>query len=169
MAIDYRHECGHQGGTYDAWNTGEDRPAHGLCLACRAARIGEEICFARFGAPPKSGRSRNYREGTPEEGVSCYEMIGGGIQWIGWYFGMAERPLFMGQGIIVGWGSDGEPLVRVRTIRRATAAQKHEGLMSERGAPVPVAGGLLPAWALTQSGGRTAWALSAKAPFEACG
>jgi hypothetical protein len=63
--------------------------------------------------------SHNYREGTQESGVSVYEIVDGDIQYCGWYFDIAERPLYYGKGTIIGWGSDGEPLVTVSSIKKA--------------------------------------------------
>jgi hypothetical protein len=123
MATYYRHCCGHTS-LYHPWRTEADVPQADPCQACREARIGETIRFARHGAPPVSQRSRNHRDGTDEEGVSVYEIVGQDIHYTGWYFGIAERPLYLGEGEIVGWGSDGEPLVRMHTIHKATAREK---------------------------------------------
>lgn len=118
MATYYRHDCGHTS-LYEPWKTGPDVPISGLCHACLEARIGEVIEFARHGKPPGSGTSRNYRDRTAEDGISVYEVIDGDIQYCGWYFEIANRPLYRGTGRIVGWGSDGEPLVQIITIKRA--------------------------------------------------
>jgi len=83
------------------------------------ARLGEVIRFARHGAPPAGGCSRNHREQTGEAGVSVYEIVDGDTQYTGWWYGIAERPLYLGTGRIVGWGSDGEPLVEILTIKKA--------------------------------------------------
>jgi hypothetical protein len=118
MATYYRHDCGHTS-LCEPWKTGPDLPLSGLCSVCLQARIGEVITFARHGTPPVSSASRNHRDQTAEEGVSVYEVVNGEIQYCGWYFAIANRPLYRGTGRIVGWGSDGEPLVQILTIAPA--------------------------------------------------
>lgn len=118
MARFYRHDCGHTS-FYGHSGQGDVRTS-GLCPACLEARIGETIHFARHGAAPASGASRNHREGSGEAGVSVYEIVGNAIQYCGWFFEIAARPLYLGEGTIIGWGSDGEPLVQILTIKKAT-------------------------------------------------
>lgn len=70
--------------------------------------VGETRMFFRCGPAPASGVSRNFREGTAEAGVSCY--------W--WPYatslaGLAERDWYCGQGRLLGFGSDDEPIVEV--------------------------------------------------------
>ena len=70
--------------------------------------VGESRTFFRCGPPPVSGASRNYREGTSEAGVSCY--------W--WPYatslaGFADRDWYCGQGRLLGFGSDDEPIVEI--------------------------------------------------------
>ena|SRR5436190_22806324 len=113
----YVYTCGHKG--LAGLSGHREIPCEALCAACRDARIGEVIAFARHGNPPGSGTSRNHREQTGEVGVSVYEVKGGEIQYCGWYFEIAARPLFLGTGRIVGWGSDGEPLVKILRITKA--------------------------------------------------
>ncbi len=88
----------------------------GLCLRCKAARIGEEIDFARYGDAPE--RSYNHRDDVAEEGVSVYELIDGEPRLVGWYFEIILRQQYRGRGVIVGWGSDGEPLVKILSIAK---------------------------------------------------
>ena len=88
------------------------RDVNNFCPTCREARIGTEIEFVRFGAPV--GRSMNHQTGCAESGMSVYE-IGVGI--IRSEF--ADRPAYTGRGVIVGYGSDDEPLVRAITCKRA--------------------------------------------------
>ena len=126
MAIYNRHKCGHFS-TRDHWKSGPDVLVDSLCVACRAARIGEEIEFARFGRPPASGQSLNHRDGCAEAGVSVYEVVGGEPQFCGWYFNFLSRPEYRGRGIITGWGSDGEPLVKILKIRRMRVARTVSG------------------------------------------
>lgn len=92
-----------------------DRP----CVECRAARVGQTIRFLRFGEMPESGASFNYRDRTDEDGVSVYEVLKGRAVLAGWHFGFLARTAYRGTGVIVGWGSDGEPLVgEVTGLRR---------------------------------------------------
>lgn len=117
MAIYYVRDCGHK--TMKAmWGTGEDTPLSGLCLECREARIGQVIEFVRYGKPPVSGVSQNHRDGYAESGVSVYEVVNGEPQYVGFHFGFLSRPAYVGKGVIVGWGSDGEPLVEIQSIKR---------------------------------------------------
>ncbi len=118
MATYYIYECGHHG-LKDAWGKGDDQAVGGLCVNCRAARVGQQIEFVRYGKLPASGSSRNHREQVAEDGVSVYEVVNGQPQLVGWHFGITDRPAYSGHGEIVGWGSDGEPLVRVQSLRRA--------------------------------------------------
>lgn len=118
MARYYRHTCGHTS-LYGAWEHGAEVPCSDPCHECRMARVGEVIAFARHGKPPVSGASRNHRDGTGEVGVSVYEIVDGEINYCGWYFDIADRPLYRGTGHIVGWGSDGEPLVNILTIKKS--------------------------------------------------
>ena len=119
MATYWLRDCGH----YEArspWGDATPAPLSGLCRACRAARIGETIEFLRFGAIPVSGRSSNHRDETTEEGVSVYEIRDGRPLLVGWHFGFHGRAAYRGTGLIVGWGSDEEPLIRVISCRRVS-------------------------------------------------
>lgn len=123
MATYYYHsECGHEQGVADHWKTG---PAivipRSTCAHCKRARIGKTITFLRFGKPP--AQSRNHRDGTIEAGVSVYEIKNGKAQLEGWHYGFLNRPAFIGTGKICGWGSDGEPVVQILTIRKCSAKQ----------------------------------------------
>lgn len=118
MATYWIRDCGHES-LRDAWGRGGNERLSGLCRECKAARIGEVIQFVRHGQPPASGASTNHRDRTAEEGVSVYEIVNGAPQYVGWHFGISKRSAYTGKGRIVGWGSDGEPLVEVLSIRRA--------------------------------------------------
>lgn len=120
MARYYRHRCSHTS-LYKPWKSGPDVPCGDLCSACKEARIGEIIEFARHGKAPASGISHNARDRTAEAGVSVYEIVKGEIQYCGWWFSIAERPLYRGKGEVVGWGSDGEPLVSIIECGRVEA------------------------------------------------
>ncbi len=93
-----------------------------LCAQCQQSRIGEIIDFIRYGEPPLV--SQNHREGAMEAGVSVYELINGEPVLIGWYFDFLDRPKFKGRGKIVGWGSDGEPLVKIITVWKISPTEK---------------------------------------------
>ena len=79
---------------------------------CRRGReIGDVIEFVRYGKPVET--SRNHRDGITEPGMSVYLLDGDEIVFVGWWFGIVERPAYRGRGRIVEWGSDGEPVVEV--------------------------------------------------------
>jgi len=104
--------CGHT----RPWCDGV-REINNFCPACREARIGAEIKFVRFGAPVK--QSTNHQTGCAETGMSVYEIGVGTIR-----SEFADRPAYTGRGVIVGYGSDDEPLVRAITCRRATKSMR---------------------------------------------
>ena len=87
--------------------------------ARRQSLVGKRIPFLRFGDIPASGQSRNFRDGHSEGGVSCYEILADGSpNMCGWPFGIMEgRPKISGTGIVIGWGSDGEPLIDSKSIQ----------------------------------------------------
>lgn len=122
MAAYWLHTCGHSS-TRDPWGRGETA-IHTVCAACRQARVGETIQFARYGKAPVSGKSLNHREQVSEAGLSVYEIVEGRVDFVGWHFGITDRPLYLGTGIIVGWGSDGEPVVRLVAMKKATRKQQ---------------------------------------------
>jgi hypothetical protein len=68
--------------------------------------IGTINYFYRVGSLPASGRSRNYRDGTIEEGVSVYA-----FPEVDSFAGFKEADWWIGKGKVVGFGSDGEPLI----------------------------------------------------------
>ena len=81
------------------------------------------IIFVRFGEIPRTGRSKNYSTGQEEAGVSVYEAIerDGRIQIIvpSMTYGVhVTLSAFVGEqahiveGEVIGYGSDGEPLLR---------------------------------------------------------
>ena len=118
----YEYECGCkscQGGR----GTGAVEKISGLCLGCRTERIGQRIDFLRFGSVPSAGHSTNHRDRTTESGVSVYEVVAGKAVLVGWSFGFTDRPAWVGTGTITGWGSDGEPLVKVETVRKAKKSE----------------------------------------------
>lgn len=122
----YVRDCGcmELAGEVPSWcQAREPRPLSGLCFDCRKARIGETIEFVRFGNLPNGGRSYNHRDKTEEDGVSVYEVKGGVIQFVGFYCDFAERPAYRGKGVIVGWGSDGEPLVKPGRVHKVSATE----------------------------------------------
>lgn len=121
MASYYTMDCGHQT-LRDAWGNQPAETLAGLCKDCKAARIGDQIDFIRFGAAPVV--SFNHRDGVAEEGVSVYEIKNGKADLVGWYFGFTNRPAYRGKGVIVGWGSDGEPLVKIMKIKKLSPKQK---------------------------------------------
>ena len=102
------------------WNHSADLEVCNLhvgdeCQDCRP-QIGQVVEFVRFGDPVE--HSRNSRDNYDEPGMSCYLVIDGRLSLVGWHFGFTDRPAYRGTGELVGWGSDCEPLVVVRTIRK---------------------------------------------------
>lgn len=81
--------------------------------------IGDEIEFVRHGKAPASGTSTNHRDGTHEKGLSVYMLIDGQPHYVGYWFVIAQKPAYRGRGVVVGWGSDCEPLVEVISMKRA--------------------------------------------------
>jgi hypothetical protein len=121
MATYWTHRCGCR---VSDGTTGPDREETigRDCLDCRTARLGERIRFVRFGHLPESGTSTNHRDRVAEDGVSVYEVRDGKADLVGWYFDFLSRPAYRGVGKVVGWGSDGEPLVKVESARRVYGA-----------------------------------------------
>jgi len=73
--------------------------------------VGDIVEFVRHGNPVEF--STNHQDGTLEVGMSCYLLAGSEVKYVGFWFDIASRPAFIGTGEVVGWGSDGEPLVKV--------------------------------------------------------
>ena len=108
-----QYACGHK----SEWGT-EGYVSKRPCYSCRAAKIGQRIKIVRFGTPV--AQSRNWAENRLEKGMSCYEI---GVDVIRSEF--AERAdVYIGTGVLVGFGSDDEPLVAEAKVRRASAKQK---------------------------------------------
>ena len=85
--------------------------------------------FVRFGKPPISGKSRNYRDNFNEKGVSVYEMIdlGNGLfearnnvtLALGLSGGISERDIYVVYGDATNAiGSDGETLVAMKSYKK---------------------------------------------------
>jgi hypothetical protein len=109
--------CGHK----PYWNDGcsDDYVAKSLCYQCLKALIGTEVEFIRFGAPPKSGQSRNHAENKLEAGVSCYLIQNGKIMdTVRGEF--LDRQPYIGKGVMVDTGSDDEIIVEIITCRKAS-------------------------------------------------
>lgn len=134
VAVVTTHECGCESEEYrehNGWDAGRDlyvrvrsRHVAAACFDCRTTRIGTDIEFVRFGTPVEF--SRNHADGTAEEGMSCYEIVDGRAKLTGWHFDITERKAYRGVGTILSWGSDGEPLVKVKTIKPIRAAVRDE-------------------------------------------
>ena len=89
----------------------------------RIPKIDETINFIRFGNIVE--KSKNWAEGNTEQGMSVYSLSGDGAaeQTIRTEFS-ENKSAFIGKGRVVGYGSDGEPLVAdVGDIRKATPAE----------------------------------------------
>lgn len=92
-----------------------------------------EFGFVRFGKVPPYGVSVNFSEGVPEKGVSCFPTEiapNGNFQFTRmtsrlWESAMHfmdgnNRPLYRLYGDLVGYGSDGEPLLNVTKAEKIT-------------------------------------------------
>lgn len=87
----------------------------------RAKWAGATPCYVRYGRLPRSGRSRNYADGTLEAGVSVFrgERLASGEARarpgtnyeLGSLLSLRDRPLYIIAGREIGLGSDGEPLL----------------------------------------------------------
>jgi len=88
-----------------------------------------EIRYIRFGKPPESGKSYNPRDNVTEEGVSVYKVrraekgweIVGDSRTLGTAASVADRDIFFVKGEELGTGSDGEPILKVSSFRKAKA------------------------------------------------
>lgn len=86
----------------------------------RQPQIGEKITFIRFGKIVK--KSTNWITKEKEKGMSVYSINSKGAaeQTIRAEF-LERETAYIGQGTVIGYGSDSEPLViKVREIRKAT-------------------------------------------------
>jgi hypothetical protein len=90
---------------------------------------GSTVGYIRFGSLPGGGKSRNHLTGEFEDGVSCYEAIfrpDGSFELLAGpdslrslaSGGLLTRPAYRLWGEVVGKGSDGEPVLRVKRIER---------------------------------------------------
>ena len=94
----------------------------------KGVKVGDVIDFVRHGTPPQSGKSFNHRDQTEEDGLSVYLLDPETEQphYVGWYFDISKRPAYRGRGEVVGFGSDGEPLVHVHHIKRDATLDRSE-------------------------------------------
>lgn len=84
----------------------------GLCWECKKKLIGTRQNVVRFGNIPESGHSKNYASNSYEEGVSVY------FEWDNPRGEFQERDKVLKfSAIVVGYGSDDEPLIDADTIK----------------------------------------------------
>jgi hypothetical protein len=85
--------------------------------------IGNKIDFVRLGDAPEDGVSYNYAENCWESGMSVYMILDGKLANVV----RAEfegRPIYIGKGIMVDTGGDGEPVVaNFERMKKATKKQ----------------------------------------------
>jgi hypothetical protein len=97
--------------------------------ASAAKAEGATPCYLRYGDPPSGGRSRDQRDGSLEAGVSVYRgllcrdgsvlLVAGRREHGAQSTMISDRPLYIVDGVEIGTGSDGEPLLRdARIVRR---------------------------------------------------
>lgn len=114
-----------QTGTWREQNASRDEQYRRIeCEQKRGREIGDVIDFVRYGDPVEN--SFNHRDGTSECGMSVYMLDGAEIVHVGFWFDIASRPAYRGTGVIVGWGSDGEPLVRSNRCERDASLDRSE-------------------------------------------
>jgi hypothetical protein len=86
------------------------------------------VRYVRFGKPPESGFSVNRRDGTAEAGISTHRLIKHNGEWHldhaggGYTTRMDTRPTYELAGELVGYGSDGEPL-----LKNVTSVKPYKG------------------------------------------
>ena len=86
----------------------------------------QEIVFVRFGEIPENGISYNYRDNRHEPGVSVYPAIKVGKQIridmtgmdMSTYLFVQVRTAYFVKGEVVGYGSDGEPCLKIEKKRK---------------------------------------------------
>ncbi|MCL2459414.1 MAG: hypothetical protein FWF31_11375 [Desulfobulbus sp.] len=81
----------------------------------------EEKIYWRKGAPPQSGFSKNHQTGELEVGVSFYRFPTAES-----FAGLKNAAWYRIVGVEVGTGSDGKPVVRVVSARKATQKEIEE-------------------------------------------
>ena len=116
-------KCGHES---DRLNHSFNRVVtfDNLCWECLKALKGTEVDFIRFGKAPEDGFSYNYRENRCEPGVSAYLVQNNEIiDTIRSEF-VDKRAMYVGKGIVTGFGGDGEICVNILKIRKATKRDK---------------------------------------------
>jgi hypothetical protein len=119
------YSCGHFDSRTD-YGTGCYFRLDYECPACKKLRVGTTIEFIRYGKPPK--HSYDHRDKHSLRGVSVYEVGHDGQPLhVGWHFEFLSRPAYRGRGEIVGWGPDGEPLVKIKEIHRLKSQDEKEG------------------------------------------
>jgi hypothetical protein len=96
--------------------------------------IGSEIQFIRYGSPTQN--SIDYTTNQTLQGMSVYELDSRGASKTIIRGEFADRKdVYIGKGTIVGYGSDGEPLVKNYTLRKASPLQDerayYDGLSRE--------------------------------------
>jgi hypothetical protein len=114
MSSWYLRECGHRT-LRSTWGDDPDEPMIGLCVECRGKLVGSRIRFIRYGDPVEY--STNHREHEVELGMSVYRLGDDGVVELrGFPWEITSRPSHRGTGEMVGWGSDGEPLIRLSSV-----------------------------------------------------
>jgi hypothetical protein len=86
--------------------------------------INAERGFIRFGDCPFGGRSKNYRDNTLEDGVSVFEAEFTGNDYrllsndylFATFYTVCDRPAYRAYGDVVGTGSDGEPVLKIKRV-----------------------------------------------------
>jgi hypothetical protein len=103
--------CGHKE-INEVWGVDHNYNVSFPCYDCQVKLIGTLQTVVRYGDIPAGGKSYNHRDGKSEIGVSCYLESMRPRPWF------TDRPKHIFKAVIVGWGSDDEPLIDAKTIRK---------------------------------------------------
>ena len=104
------------------------KPAASAAAKPLASAPDGSVRYVRFGKPPESGFSVNRRDGTAEAGISTHRLIKHNGEWHldhaggGYTTRMDTRPTYELAGELVGYGSDGEPL-----LKNVTSVKPYKG------------------------------------------
>lgn len=102
----------------NVWDWLKGKPLASASAPVETEPMSKVQTFWRSGAPPESGQSYNFKDQFHEKGVSVYE-----APFANSFAGVGDRPWYRIEGIEIGRGSDGEPLVKVISAKKLTPKQ----------------------------------------------
>jgi hypothetical protein len=92
------------------------------------SKIGEKIKFIRYGSPVQY--SKNYITGEKYAGMSVYELNEDGSSKTTIRGEFSDRKdVYVGEGTIVAYGDDGEPIVQNYTVKKASQEQDDKAVL----------------------------------------